>query len=131
AGPGLGGFRLDADGFAFLRTAFPAGFLARRERLLDDGGQIVRTVAGADGDRTLSIFAGQEALGRLVEGELAARLREEMDGRRPARRGEQRIDGDDPRRAAGFRLYRDRGDAQPAAGLRHRMAGKHLDAERP
>ena len=49
---------------------------------------------GADRDAVLRILAGQEALGRIVEGDLAARLREQVHRRRPAGRHQDRVDGD-------------------------------------
>jgi hypothetical protein len=54
----------------------------------------VRAVAGADRNAILRIGARQETLGRLVEGDLAARLREQVDRRRPAGRHQERIDRD-------------------------------------
>lgn len=81
-----------------LCAAFGTGGTSRQfaggKRLIDRRLQIVGAIAGADGEALLGIDAGQEALGCGVELHLAARLREEVHRWRPARRDEQRIDGD-------------------------------------
>jgi hypothetical protein len=56
--------------------------------------EIVGAVAGADADAVLRRLARQEALAGHVERHLAARLRVEVQRRRPAGRGDQRIDAD-------------------------------------
>ena len=56
-------------------------------------------VAGAGGPLALHGRAGQEDLQRLVEGELAARLREEMHRGRPAAGHQKRVAGDRPHAA--------------------------------
>ena len=70
----------------------PSAASRRPPGLGDRRRQPVGAVAGADRDAVLRIVAGQEALGRIVEGDLAARLREQVHRRRPAGRHQDRVD---------------------------------------
>ena len=72
-------------------------------------------VAGAGRALALGRVARPEDLQRVVEGELAARLREEMDGRRPAARHQERVAGDRAHAARGWPSSRT--DLKRAASL--------------
>ena len=104
--------------------------VAGRAGLVERRREAVGAVAGADGDAVLRIGARQEALGRVVEGDLAARLREQMHRRRPAGRHQQRVDRDGALGAAALRLDGHRRDAQLAADADDGAAVIDLDAER-
>ena len=128
ARPALAGSDLDLPGSGLAETGRLCGRFSRCQSLAGGGFERVRAVAGADRHAVLRIFARKEALGRLFEGDLAARLREEMQRRRPAGGGEQRVDGDAPLVPAVHGPHVHGADAQPAIRAGHGMAGQHLDA---
>ena len=83
-------------------------------------------VAGAGRPLALRRCARLEELQRLVEDELAARLREEMHRRRPSARHEQRITGDFSLSAQ--MLDPNRVDPQAAVDAENLGPGRDLDA---
>ena len=118
------------DALAGLAAGFLRRLLAGGERFGDRLGEPVGAVRRADRDAVLRVLAGQETPGRLVEGDLAARLREQVHRRRPAGRHQDRVDRDGALRSAVLGLHRHRRHAQPAAGADDGAAVVDLDAER-
>ena len=125
----------DVSALSFMALAgLAAGFvrrlLAGGDRLGDCLGEAIGAVRRADRDAVLRVLAGQEALRRIVEGDLAARLREHVHRRRPAGRHQDRVDRDRALRPAALGLHGHRRHAQLAAGANDGAAMVDLDAER-
>ena len=111
-------------------AGFARRLLAGSDCLGNCFGEAIGAVRRADRDAVLRILAGQEALGRIVEGDLAARLREHVHRRRPASRHQDRVDRDRALRPAALGLHGHRRHAQLAAGANDGAAMVDLDAER-
>ena len=124
AGIGLG---LGSPGHAAAR--FLCRLRAGGPCLVERRGEAVGAAAGADGDAVLRIVARQEALGGVVEDDLAARLREEMHRWRPARRDQQRVDRNGTGSTAALGLHGHRRDPELAADADDAAAVMDVDAE--
>ena len=100
----------------------------RRVAFRERAGKIESRVAGPGRPLSLHGRARFEDLQRLIEGELAARLREEMHRRRPAARHHERIAGD--RSHSGGEIHANGLDPETPVNAEDLGPGRNLDAGR-